>query len=277
MEQIGKLGDHVIKNGELIAAEDAVVPVGLREVQYSFYVYESLRILHGEIVHLDDHLKRMEGSCAGIHLEHPFTSEQIEAWVHDLIEADGIGDASMKIQVYGGPEPMCFIFAFPIIAYPDSYYEDGVKITTYEGERFLPTCKTGNLLLNYLALEDSKRQGGFEAVLADREGRVLEGTRSNFYGFRDGKLYTAGDGYVMPGVTRTRVITAAQQMGIEVVFDAPLVEDLHAGLYDEVFISATSMAAMPVCQLDDVKFENGFERTLAICKQVREWELQEDK
>ncbi|NCB06238.1 MAG: amino acid aminotransferase, partial [Clostridia bacterium] len=60
--------------------------------------------------------------------------------------------------------------------------------------------------------------------------------------FRDGKLYTAKDDDVLLGITRERVIKAATILGIQVVYEAPLAKDLHAGLYDELFISATSMA-----------------------------------
>ena len=43
--------------------------------------------------------------------------------------------------------------------------------------------------------------------------------------------------------------------------------------YDEAFISATSMAAMPVTQINKVHLPGNRKRTLAICKMVRDWEL----
>ena len=273
MSAVAKLGDHVIKNGQLIPSDQAVVPVALREVQYGFQTYESLRVLHGEVVHLEDHLERLRHSCDGIKLVPPCSYEDIGAWVHLLIESDHIGDATMKIQVYGGPEAMCFVMAAPLLSYPESYYRDGVKAITYHGERLLPTCKTGNLLLQYMALEEAKRQGGFEAILVDRKGDALEGTRSNFYAFHDGKLFTAPDEEVLGGVTRSRVLKACKKLGIEVVFRSPKESELDAGYYDEAFISATSMAAMPVTQINKVHLPGNRKRTLAICKMVRDWEL----
>lgn len=273
MSAVAKLGDHVVMNGQLIPSDQALVPVALREVQYGFQTYEALRVLHGEVVHLEDHLKRLQHSCEGIKLTPPCSYEEIGKWVHLLIEADHIGDATMKIQVYGGPKAMCFVLASPILSYPESFYREGVKAITYHGERLLPTCKTGNLLLQYMALEEAKRQGGFEAILVDRKGDALEGTRSNFYAFHDGKLYTAPDDEVLGGVTRSRVLKACMQMGIEVVFRAPKESALNAGFYDEAFISATSMAAMPLCQINQTKLPSNKSRTLAICKMVRDWEL----
>lgn len=271
------IGEHVVRNGIVIKSTEAVVPVSMREVQYSFYTYESLRVLKGNIVHLEDHLERLFSSCRGIHLAHPFTKEEIGGWVRKLIVADGIGDSTMKIIVYGGPSPLCFVLASAMLSYPDSYYRNGVGAITYRGERLLPNCKTGNLLLNYMAVEEAKRQGCFEALLVDREGRALEGTRSNFYGFHDGKLYTARDEEVLLGVTRSRVLEAAKEMGIEVVYQAPKENDLHEGFYDEIFISATSMAAMPLGILDGKPFSGPYLRTNRICQLVRSWELDDTK
>jgi D-alanine transaminase/branched-chain amino acid aminotransferase len=70
-------GVHAIHNGQVILAKDAVVPVTLREVQFGFSTYEALRVVKGHAVHLDDHLIRLENSCRGIKLSHPFTKEQI--------------------------------------------------------------------------------------------------------------------------------------------------------------------------------------------------------
>ena len=203
------IGMHAVLNGALISAAEATVPVTDRAVQYGFSTYESIRVVGGHPVHLSDHLLRLQKSCEGIGLVHPFSSAQIERWVGALIAADAISDATIRIQLYGGDHPMLFILASAMLTYPEQYYRDGVGATTYRGERLIPSCKTGNLLLNYMALADANRRGNFEALLVDRHGHILEGTRSNFFAFRDGVLYTARDGEVLLGITREQVIRAA--------------------------------------------------------------------
>jgi len=203
------------------------------------------------------------------------SQEELTSWVHELIRVDLLDEASVRILLVGGKEPQCFITASSLITYPESYYTQGVGAITYEGERLMPSCKTGNLLLNYMALEKARATGGFEALLIDRKGQALEGTRSNFFAFRDGKLYTAKDDEVLLGITRDRIIQAAKILDIEVVYVAPLAKDLHADLYDEAFVSATSMAAMPLATLDGVAFKAPFDRTNAITALVRSWELED--
>lgn len=267
------IGRHAIRNGALIPSEEATVAVTSRAVQYGFSTYESIRVVNAHPVHLSDHLVRLANSCAGIALVHPFTEEQIGGWVGDLIAADAIDEATIRIQLYGGEEPLLFILASTILSYPPSYYTDGVGVTTYQGERLIPSCKTGNLLLNYMALADANRQRCFEALLVDRHGHVLEGTRSNFFAFSEGVLYTAPDDQVLLGITREQVIRACGVLGLSIAYEAVQVQDLFAGRYDELFISATSMAAMPLKSVDSMSFIGSYERTLAIKALVRSWEL----
>lgn len=267
------IGRHAIRNGAVIPSEEATVPVTSRAVQYGFSTYESIRVVNAHPVHLGDHLERLARSCEGIALVHPFTEEQIAGWVADLIACDGIDEATIRIQLYGGEEPLLFILASKILSYPSSYYSDGVGATTYSGERLIPSCKTGNLLLNYMALADANQQGCFEALLVNRHGHILEGTRSNFFAFREGVLHTAPDDEVLLGITREQVIRACGVLGISVAYEAVQVEDLFSGCYDELFISATSMAAMPLKSVDSMSFIGSYERTLAIKALVRSWEL----
>ncbi|HKL59148.1 MAG TPA: aminotransferase class IV [Sphaerochaeta sp.] len=267
--------EHALRNGKVILEEEACLPLTNREVQFGFSTYESLRVVESHPVHLEDHLVRLENSCKGIGLVHPFSQEELTLWVHELIRVDLLEEASVRILVVGGKEPLCYITAAPLLTYPDSHYTQGVGAITYEGERLMPSCKTGNLLLNYMALEKARSVGCFEALLIDRKGQVLEGTRSNFFAFRDEKLYTAKDDEVLLGITRDRIIDAAKSLGIEAVFEAPLAKDLREGLYDEAFVSATSMAAMPLSSLDGHPFTGPFSRTNAIKALVRSWELED--
>ncbi|MCK9599504.1 MAG: aminotransferase class IV [Sphaerochaeta sp.] len=267
------VGVHAIHNGKVILAKDAVVPVSLREVQFGFSTYEALRVVKGHVVHLDDHLVRLENSCRGIKLTHPFTNQQISGWVHDLILVDAIDEASLRIQLYGGKDPQLFVLASALLTYPDTHYTQGVAAITFEGERLYPSCKTGNLLLNYIALEEARSQGCFEALLVDRHQRVLEGTRSNFFVFKGLDIHTAADEQVLLGITRDRVLKAARLLGYRIVFQAPALQDIRAGIYDEAFISSTSMAAMPLSRIDKLGFPGPFEKTLAIMHLVRSWEL----
>lgn len=264
--------EHAIKNGKIVKVEDAVVNITYREVQFSFSVYESISIVNRRAIFLEDHITRLFNSCVGIKLRHPFRRSEIKQSIIDLIKVDEIEKATMRILIIGGSNPQLFITYTEKLAYPDSYYKEGVAITTYSGERLFPKFKTSNLLLSYVALEDAKSKGAFEAILVNDQGYLLEGTRSNFYGFKNNKLYTAENDKVLEGITRTRILEAAKANSIEVVMRAPMLKEIRHGDFDELFISSTSMAAMPIKSIDEMEFDSDFSRTLTLMKYVRDKE-----
>lgn len=263
------MSKSAVKNGEIIREEDAVLPITLREVQCNYSVYEALRVLGGKAVHLQDHEKRLRESAAMLKMDIP--ELPLEDWISKLVKHDGLSDVTMRILAVGGKAPQVFITYQDLLTYPDSYYDEGVAVTTYEGERFMPTCKTSNLLLSYLALNDAREKGAFEALLVDRNSEVLEGTRSNFYAFIGGKVYTADTDKVLSGVTRISVLKALEEMGIPVVLKAPTVKDIVSS--DALFISSTSMAAMPVSVLNGKKIRCDSEFVKRIRDYVRAHEL----
>lgn len=240
---------HAIRDGVLIAEEEASLPVTLPSMQYAYSVYEALKLKNGEFVHLDEHLYRLRESARGIRIDLRYTDMEISSWLDLLKEADSLVNETFRILLVGN-ENILFITHDKTRSYPDSYYMEGVDCTLYEGERFLPNYKTSNLLLSYLALEDAEEKGAFEALLVNRHGYITEGTRSNFYALKGNRLYTAPDRDVLLGVTRIGVMEAARVMNVEVVYEPVYVKDVYD--YDSLFISSTSMKAMPIRSINGV-------------------------
>lgn len=238
---------HAIRNGILIKEEEATLPVTLRSVQYAYSVYEALKLKNGEFVHLKEHLERLRESARGIKIELRYQDSEIELWLNMLKDADGLMNETFRLLLVG-KENIFFITHSQTRSYPDSYYSEGIDCILYEGERFLPNYKTSNLLLSYLALDEAESKGAFEALLVNRHGYVTEGTRSNFYALKGNRLYTASDEDVLLGVTRIGVMEAAKDMRVEVVYQPIYVKDIFS--YDSLFISSTSMKAMPIRSID---------------------------
>jgi branched-subunit amino acid aminotransferase/4-amino-4-deoxychorismate lyase len=266
------VGTHAIKNGKLVKIDDATLNVTKKEVQFGYSIYESLRVVDARAVFFEDHMKRLRSSAKGLQIDLIFSQEQINSWVKLLIKADDIDKASLRILVVGGKNSEIIITASTILAYDDSLYESGIVTFTYEGERLWPQYKTSNLLMSYMALKDAKDRGGFESILEDRNGYLLEGTRSNFYAFHKNDLYTAGDDLALFGITRMRALNIAKQLNINVIMEAPTLKRLKEGFYEEAFISSTSMATMPIKSIDGIKLCGNFDRTMNIHKKIRELE-----
>lgn len=266
------VGMHAIKNGKLVKVDDATLNVTKKEVQFGYSIYESLRVVNARAIFFEDHMKRLRSSANGLEMDLIFSQEQISSWVKLLIKSDDIDRATLRILLVGGKNSEIFITASPILAYEDSLYESGIVTFTYKGERLWPQYKTSNLLMSYMALKGAKDKGGFEAILEDRNGYLLEGTRSNFYAFHGNDLYTASDDLVLFGITRMRALNIARKLNINVIMEAPTIKKLKEGFYEEAFISSTSMATMPIKSIDEFEFDGNFDRTMKLHKEIRELE-----
>lgn len=96
------------------------------------------------------------------------------------------------------------------------------------------------------ALENEKPDDYNEVVLVGDDGALFEGLSSNFFALMNGSLYTAGSGILL-GSVREAVLRVAESMGIPVILEAPLLEDV--GKWDAAFVSSTSRLLLPIDQL----------------------------
>ncbi len=257
-----------VRDGRVIPESEARVPVSIREVFFNFSVYESVKVLKSVAVFLEDHIDRLLDSAGRLEIPHTWSAGQLYEFVYRLIKADSIDRATLRVQLIGGSSPMLFIFYTDLPAYPAEYYRRGVKVITYEGERVVPEVKSTSLLLNYVALREAERRGAFEALFVDRRGCTIEGTRTNVFALSGSTLITASSG-VLAGVTRKHIIESAREIGLDVAYRCITLQDLYDGAFSEVFISSTSMGAMPVGRVDETRIFKQHQVTLRIHQLIR--------
>ncbi len=258
---------YAIKNLELIEEKDAVIPVTQRELFSSFGVYESIKVLNGKIEYLDDHLDRLFESARILKLEHSFKVHFVKESLNRLIKANKEKTSSLKLQLIGGKNPTLFAFTTELPIYPEKYYTDGVRVISYMGERIFPHAKSNCLLLNYMAAREASLSGALDAILIDRYGSALEGSRSNLFAVKSNSLITSGKD-VLYGVTRKRTIEIAEKLNLSMEFKKIALKDIKEHVFDEVFITSTSMGAIPVRIIDDINIGSSFSVTSLINKNL---------
>ena len=243
---------YVLHNGALISAEDAHLPVSRREVLFSFGIYESLKVRAGVPLFVEEHLERLSESARILDLQHSYDPDHFIEAITRLVEANELDEATLRIQMFGGDEPFYYVVPFPLPRYPNWYYAEGVPSISYEGERVMPRAKSNCLLLNYIALREAQRQDAVEALLVNREGNVLEGTRSNLYAYHRGTILSPEQD-VLYGVTRKHILEWGRQAGYRIEYMPLPRRSILNREYEGLFISSTSMGAVPVQRVDDVE------------------------
>lgn len=116
----------------------------------------------------------------------------------------------------------------------------------YEGQRALPACKGLNTLVNFLARRAATQQEALEGLL-HHNGYLTEGARSNLFAVRQGRLLTPPASEVLSGITRDIIVQVMEGTDHPVVETSVMVD---ASLYEEVFITSTSMHVMPITHID---------------------------
>jgi branched-chain amino acid aminotransferase len=168
--------------------------------------------------------------------------------------------------------PCRVIIVSPFIALADELYQHGASIHLVPVGRAtggaLPSgAKSGNYLVNLMALGTARRLGGHEAVLLDSKGRITEGASSNVFALHGKILRTPPLSVgILEGITRHWVIEQAQQIGLKFEEHELLPSDLLSA--DEVFLTSTIREVLPVTRIDEQVVGKGSPGPIA--KKLRE-------
>lgn len=248
--------NYAILNGKLLPIRQAQIPIFNKAIFSSFGVYETMKVEQGRPFYLQEHLLRLFNSAEMIELESGVDIATLTDWFEKLVKVDPQATWVLRILALGAVEVSgaVKVSAGPIIAmwpevlptYPSAFYLDGAAAILYEGQRAIPACKSLNALVNYLARRAAIRAGALEGLL-HYEGHLTEGARSNIFAVRQGQLVTPPSSEVLSGITRDVIFYVMQKT------DHPVVEatvPLDLSLYEEFFISSTSMHVMPITQID---------------------------
>lgn len=266
------MSTKVCIDGEILEAEAAMIPVTDRGFLYGDSVYEVVRTYGGEPYALDEHLERLEGSADRLEMELPGGRAPIVRDIENTLMAAGNQESYVRVIVTRGSGPMGLdpaladrprrvIMVSPLEPFPVAFYEEGVAIrlvaTGRSGRQSLTQgAKSGNYLINVLALGAARRQGAHEAILMDHLDRVTEGASSNLFAVRAGQLVTpplsAG---ILGGITRRKVFELAAAAGFPVTEQVITGEDLRA--MDEIFLTSTLREVLPVSRVDDWTVADG--------------------
>jgi len=192
-------------------------------------------------------------------------------WTNLLIEKNKLKDALIRLLLIGGEkksEPVLFLFPVGLTYYQDKLYKKGVKLVSYKGQRYFPTSKTKNLLLNYIAYREASKNDAIDALLIDNKGNISEGTRSSFFAIKGDVLIAPPKNEVLEGVTRKIIMEIAPKILKISEQDIPLgrIKD-----YDEFFITGTTLKVMPINKIDDFVLKSDFPKVKQIQKLFDEY------
>ncbi len=221
----------VFLNGEFLKAKDAVAGVYNQTMHYGNGVFEGIRSYDTpdgtRIFKAKEHYDRLHYSAKMMHIELPYTSEELEKITYQVLEKNDLKDAYIRPLVYLGENmsltPTNEVHVLIAGWSWGKYLGDNmlnVMLSSYQRPNpkscHVQAKVVGHYTNSILATTEAKSKGFDEALLTDMNGNIAEGPGANFFFEKEGKLTTAPLGNILSGITRATVFELAKALNIEV-------------------------------------------------------------
>ena len=251
----------VFVNGEVLPADQAVIPIMDRGFLLADGVYEVSAVLNGRLVDNEAHLARLARSLAEIRIPNPYSTDAWTRLQTNLVSRNGLAEGLVYLQVTRGVAERDF--AFPKDAKPtvvmftqakaitrSALAESGAGVVTVPDLRWKRRdIKSVALLAQVLAKQAAVEAGVAEAWMVE-DGFVTEGGSSTAFIIRpDQRIVTRPlSNALLPGVTRASVMRLAREHDLVLEERAFTIEEAHRAA--EAFFTSASSFVMPVVAID---------------------------
>jgi len=257
-------------DSQMVPWRDANVHILTHSLHYGVGAFEGIRAYETKqgtaVFQLKQHIKRLFETAHILEMQIPYSIEVIENACLEAVKLNKLDSAYIRPLVYYGSEGMGLhahelsvhvaIAAWYWGAYlGEDALEKGIRIKTSSYTRHLVNsvmCRakaTGNYINSILALQEAARDGYDEALLLDNEGMVAEGSGENIFIVRNGTIFTPQIASSLEGITRSTVITLAEQEGYKVVEKRITRDEVY--IADEAFFTGTAAEVTPIRELDN--------------------------
>lgn len=227
-----------------------------RGLHYGDGLFETLAVFDSRPRNWQLHMQRLLHGCQKLALATPdpeLLSDEIARVSLDMPTAVvkiilSRGSAGRGYRYTNDIEPTRVVASYDWPEYPDSYYQQGVRLkicdTRISIQPALAGIKHLNRLENVLARNEWQGDDYGEGLMLDANNNVIEGTMSNLFWVENKQLYTPKlQQSGVHGIMRQRIIDIAKGSGIacdEVEADLQRVQSA-----DELFVSNSIIGIWP--------------------------------
>lgn len=268
--------EYIWFDGELVAAEEAMVHFLSPSLHYGLSVFEGIRSYATDfgpaIFRLHDHLDRFLNSVAALGFDEiPFSEAELHNGIIRTVLANNYLDCYIRPMMFFsggiGLNVDEYVPHFGVAAWKWDHYlrqnaqENGVTATISDIVRTraniaLTKAKVGGQYATAVIAKTMAARAGYdEAILLDADGYAAECTGQHLMIVRGQTISTPPSVDVLEGVTRDTVLTLAQDTSYVVTEERLTPAQLLAA--DEVFVCGTAAEVVGVTAIDGVTIGNG--------------------
>ena len=257
----------VFLNGEFIDKDSAKISIFDRGFIFGDGIYEVVPVINSIIVEKDGFWDRFQRSLNEISLNLPYTNDEFESILNNLIEINSLKEGGLYIQITRGVAPRDFSFVKGVkptimaFAFSDSVLEhpaakSGITIISTPDIRWKRRDIKSISLLGQCYAKNQATIAGVDECFMVEDGYVTEAGSSSAFIIKDGALITKPlSNEILPGIRRNRLLNLAKQIGLQIQERKFSMDEVYNA--DECFISAATIILLPVIKADGKAINGG--------------------
>ncbi|ADP17179.1 aminotransferase class IV family protein 2 [Achromobacter xylosoxidans A8] len=268
-------------NGNLVPAEQAVIPALDRGFLFGDGVYEVIAVIDGLLLEFERHAARLARSLTEVGIRNPLPRDTLLERCRELVRRNGLREGSVYVQVTRGADSKRD-FAFPAEVEPtvmmyvsekslrvNPLAESGVRVASVPDMRWQRRdIKSVSLIAQVLAKQAAQASGAFEALMVDPDGVVTEGASSSaLLVDAQGRIVVRPlSREILPGCTRAAVLALAAKRGVAVEERKFTLDECRRAT--ELVLTSALHFVLPVIELDGQPVGTG--RPGPVCRELRQ-------
>jgi len=265
-------------NGELYPRAQATVSVFDSGFILGDGVWEGLRLHHGVVVFLKDHLRRLYQGAKSLDLDIGLTPDELTQRLLETLKANDMTDGvHIRLMVTRGEkitpyqDPRCTIPGSTIVIIAEykepspRKIQGGIKLFTTHVRRGYPDVQDQKMnshsKINCIqGCIQAAKAGADEALMLDPHGFVSTCNSTHFFMVTQGEVWTSTGDYCLGGITRSKIIQLCEQNNIPVKQKNFSLFDVYGA--DEAFVTGTFAGITPVNEVDGRLIGDGQQRDM---------------
>lgn len=261
---------YIIYNGQLLPSGDAFVTADSRALRFGDGVFETIKVIDGRILFLDDHLMRLQEGMRTLSLTLPV--ENLKQFVADqilkLLETNKTTSARVRITIWRSGSGFYLpqstgseiLFAASQLDRKNYHSDKSVlSVGILKGQQKSPgvlsNIKSLNSQLYVYAAITGKENGFDEMLICNTKGNIIESTSSCIFLVTGGSIVTPplSDGCIA-GVMRKNIIRIALNSDIQVTEQSITESDLMVA--DEVWLTNVIQGIKAVVSFGEKNYQS---------------------
>jgi branched-chain amino acid aminotransferase len=246
-------GRWLLADGQLLPADGLAAAAYFVPSDIQMF-YEVIRITQSIPLFWEDHLARLVASVDG---RLPIPDSLCEE-SRRLIQANGVTESNLRIVLSAEGY---VIHQTPSYYPSDNARHHGVPTGILHWERQKPNTKA--ILADYKAAVAGRfAQPGpfgryFELLLADHEGYLTEGSRSNLFFIQQHQVLSAPDDRILKGITRKYILVAVAMANLTLRDSLLNINEIQNGSCDAAFLTGSPIDILPIRSIEGIELASG--------------------